>query len=196
MKNSVPNILNDQLKNAASILAMDNLYNQISVTNLDCSLLPDPNKEKELPESVISSFFSELHSFDKDGSPVNKFPCLYVFEIVNDPTIPDIYNAFELAKHEVTTRNFPAMKSNKSNSQYLYVGKRLSDVGGRMVEHLGYNYKRVNHGLQLAFWARKLNPPLILNVHILKFIPEMRPYLSAFETILANELKPMIGKHY
>ena len=52
-----------------------------------------------------------------------------------------------------------------------------------------------NHGLQLAYWIKDILPAIKIRVHIFRFDKKFKPYLTAFEVIMAKELKPIIGKH-
>jgi hypothetical protein len=118
-----------------------------------------------------------------------------VFELQDKSDCKRVVEALKKVKSENIGRILPPFKTKIPESKYLYVGKVQREVGGRMVTHLGYYNTTGNHGLQLAFWAKDMIPSLQITVSIYRFKSEMTPYISSFEKILADKLKPIIGKH-
>jgi len=188
--------LTDSLKKAKDIFNKNSLYHKIEIPNFDCSYLPGTETDgKDLPEQIKEEFFYHLHKDDNSEIMVNEFPCLYVFELIDKNDCKRVIEALQKIKSKNIGRTLPPFKTKIPDSKYLYVGKVEKEVGGRLVTHLGYYQTKGNHGLQLAFWAKEMNPALLISVSIYRFAKEMRPYISAFEKILAKELNPIIGKH-
>lgn len=196
--NKIEEALSNSLQKAKELFLQENLYKKILIPNVDCSQLTEPKDTdgKELPEHIKGNIFSYLHAFDdKDGIEINTRPCLYVFKLQDIKDRERVLEAFTNEDEKKINRKLPALKSPPPVSKYLYVGKVEKEVGGRLVTHLGYYQSSGNHGLQLAFWAKELNPPLMLNIHVYRFTSDMKPYIQSFEKMLAKELNPIIGKH-
>lgn len=191
-------IVSEKIEKASELFNQKNeLYKHIFIKDIDCSLLPETNTDgKELPEEIKRNIFSHLHQFDQTEIEVNKCPAVYIFELCNEQDRERVIKAFEKVKDQKEiNRSFPALRNKIPQSKYLYVGKVEREVGGRIVTHLGYYQSNYNHGLQLAYWAKELNPPLKLNLHVLRFKEDFRDYIAAMEVIMAKELQPIIGKH-
>ncbi|MFD2943288.1 hypothetical protein [Flavobacterium notoginsengisoli] len=87
----------------------------------------------------------------------------------------------------------PAIKKNFPKSKVLYVGKVKKGIWGRLAQHLGYYKTTRAQGLQLFSWTKGTNVSLKMN--ILEFEYEMADYIGVLENKLAEELKPILGKH-
>ena len=169
--------------------------------------LPDafeytPTKE-DLKKSIrdhdkFSSMFAELDA--KRGS------CLYWFEVDDNPCCSSLIEKLNivrpLLRGQGNIRIVPVMNKN-SNSNVLYVGIRrkgwtekwkLSNISGRIIQHLGYYRVGTTQGLQLAHWASDSDLQIKLNViEFEEYFPN--EYLEALEKIMAHRLKPLCGKH-
>jgi len=197
-QNKIEEALSNSLQKAKELFLQENLYKKIIIPNVDCSQLTEPKDTdgKELPEHIKENIFKYLHAFDgPDKIEINTRPCLYVFELQDIKDRERVLEAFTSEDEKKINRKLPALKSPPPVSKYLYVGKVEKEVGGRLVTHLGYYQSSGNHGLQLAFWAKELRPPLMLNIHVYRFTSDMKPYIQSFEKMLAEELNPIIGKH-
>ncbi|AWG26678.1 hypothetical protein [Flavobacterium kingsejongi] len=130
--------------------------------------------------------------------------CLYWFEVENnnscDLLVKHLNEIRPILKEQF--RVVPVINKN-NNSNVLYVGIRrggftekwgLSNISGRMIQHLGYYEKGSTQGLQLAHWS--LNSDIKIKINIIQF-EEKFPnyYLEAFEKIIAHKLRPLCGKH-
>lgn len=196
LKADIYNTINDSLKTAKELFNRENMFSEILIPDFDCSHLPDTETDgKKLPEQIKAEFFYHLHKDDKSGTMVNEFPCIYVFELIDETDCKRVIEALQKVKSRNIGRTLPPFKTKIPDSKYLYVGKVEKEIGGRLVTHLGYYQTNGNHGLQLAFWAREMKPALHITVSIYRFAKEMTPYISSFEKILAKELNPIIGKH-
>ncbi len=196
-QNKIEESLSNSLQKAKELFLQENLYKKILIPNVDCSQLSEPKDTngKKLPEHIETNIFKPLHQFDRDEVKINSCPCLYVFELHDIKDRDRVLKAFTSEEEDKINRKLPALKSPPPISKYLYVGKVEKEVGGRLVTHLGYYQSSGNHGLQLAFWAKELRPPLMLNIHVYRFTSDMKPYIQSFEKMLAKELNPIIGKH-
>ncbi len=188
------NVLNQLQQTAASgQAAYANLQKAGYITyhpiaNIDCSILPAPVWQKKQPAPVALNYI--WHNL-----PSNDLPCVYCFEIVSPDTetILGAYRNFK-ANKDFEHRARPALKKKPTvNTQTLYVGKVLKDIGGRMVVHFGYYDVGSTAGLQLVCWANEAK--LKLHLHIYAFKPEMHDFVAPLEFHLAQKLHPLIGKH-
>lgn len=196
MTMNLSELLEKEIAKGKDILSKNNLFKHIIIPDFNCSTLPPETTDgKNLPEDLKRNFFSHLHQFDTTEGDINSYPCLYIFELVNPEDAQRVLEEFNTLREKGITRRLPALKRNIQPSPYLYIGKRQQDVGGRLVEHLGYHQKDFNHGLQLVYWSKNMLPCLQIKVHVLRFDKDFLPFLSAFEVILAKKLKPLIGKH-
>lgn len=101
---------------------------------------------------------------------------------------------------KIELRAIPAKnKYDNNNSKVLYVGVRqggarkrdgLSNISGRIFQHIGCYEKGSTKSLQLHFWAKS---PLKLNVLALNGVD--KNYLYILEKLFAIQLKPLCGKH-
>jgi len=129
--------------------------------------------------------------------------CIYWFDLVNNENAKEINSLLDIKREELkkNKRVIPPKNINV-NSKTLYVGIRrggvrrrdkLSNISGRIIQHLGYYEKGSTQGLQLVHWANQANKTIFLNVVELINIPN--EYLNAIENIVAYKLKPLCGKH-
>ena len=98
-------------------------------------------------------------------------------------------------------RVLPARNKNE-NTTIIYVGVRkgsnaktqkISNIAGRIIQHLGYYKEGRTQGLQLAYYARDLDINLTLHLYSLHNCPD--EYLYILEKIFAKKLQPICGTH-
>ncbi len=198
MQAHIQAVIGQQIDSARAVFGQYNAFETIRIEGFNCADLtpPEETNGRDLPKRILETFFQKLHALDATDGNINNFPCLYVFELADPEDADRTWQCFKtLAGNNTTNRNLPAFKKGDKKSPVLYVGKADRGVGGRLVTHMGYLDKPGNHGLQLAFWAREMNPPLLLNVTVLRFKQAFRPYLVVFEKQLAKDLQPIVGKH-
>lgn len=97
-------------------------------------------------------------------------------------------------------RAIPAKnKYDNTNSKVLYVGVRrggvrkrdkLSNISGRIYQHIGCYEKGSTQSLQLHYWAKSS-----LTLHVLELQEVDNNYLYILEKLFAIKLKPLLGKH-
>lgn len=187
-----------ELDLATRIISDSKTFKHIIIPEFDCSLLPGIETDgKELPEDLKFSIFSHIHQFDQVEGDINNFPCIYVFELIKKSDCERLRQAYWLVDQVKIKRKLPIMNVDSSNdSNYLYVGKaEKTGVGRRLVTHLGYHQKPGNHGLQIAYWIKDLIPAVKIRIHVFRFEKQFGPYVSSFEKIMAERLKPIMGKH-
>ncbi len=194
--------LNEEINKAKIFFESGNLFKLIEINDFECEKLnkdcgdPQSNDKciRDWGKHLCDNFFSKLHALDQsDDKPIADYPCLYMIEIKSEHTAKDIITKIENTVLE-GNRTFPAynkLKEEHENNKILYIGKAQTHVGGRMLSHFGCIEGR--HGLHLAYWANEIN--LKLDFKIFRFEKDMLKYLSAFESILAKQYKPIIGKH-
>lgn len=143
--------------------------------------------------------------FDEIFEDLNrkKNNCIYWFNLESDECAKEINCLLDINREELNKlRRVVPPKNRNENSKTLYVGIRrggirqkdnLTNISGRIIQHLGYYDKGSTQGLQLVHWANQSNKTILLNVVELANIPN--EYLDAIEKIVAHRLKPLCGKH-
>jgi hypothetical protein len=89
--------------------------------------------------------------------------------------------------------------ANKEN--IIYVGVRkgkqkvqgLTNIMGRINQHLGYYKNNKTQGLQLFNWARNTNIDIAL--HVVHFDQDLGALLYVLEKKMAHQLRPHCGRH-
>lgn len=179
------------IKNSAREMSavLGNLSNngakRIEEFTIYCSQLDDYNLDDITLSGKYKSLFEELKRLDG--------PCLYYFEIFSNNSSEEIVDAISNYRNCKNARPTPAIKSNYNRSKILYVGKVKRLMWGRLIQHLGFHKAVQNQGLQLFYWAKIIS--LELKLVVIEFRPEMENLMEIMEFQLAQELKPIIGKH-
>lgn len=163
--------------------------------NIDCSKLNNKFINEDIRHSEeFKAIFDKLIE-------IQNCPCLYIFEIESDTTTNEIIERLKNFGAN-TEKVIPKLKKIiPENSKTLYVGKVNKMLWGRLITHLGYHTLKnkgnrktsINHGLQLHYWAKELS--LQLKFIVIPFEEDMKDILPVLEKKLANNLKPIIGKH-
>ena len=129
--------------------------------------------------------------------------CIYWFECENEDLATELVTIFkdELQNLSAAERTIPPF-SIYSNSKVLYVGVRqggyrkydgLTNIAGRIIQHLGYYDKGSTGAIHLAHWAMDKSFEVTLNVIELELLE--KEYLYIIEKLFALSLKPLFGKH-
>lgn len=163
----------------------DNGSKNIKEFYIDCSTLEDFNS--------VDITKSEKHKLLFDDIKKITGPSLYYFEILSDHAADNIVSKLQAYSKTENAKAVPATKKNFASSKILYVGKVKRHMWGRLIQHLGFYKVRFTQGLQLFHWAKDLS--LSLKLTVLEFEPEMANLMTVLESELANELKPILGKH-
>lgn len=182
------------------------LKNNAESFSFELSDLPDAYEYTPTPEKRDASNIRTHIKFDAmfRALDLKRTHCLYWFELndkISCSKLIEIQNNARLALGE-RQRTIPVRNMN-CDSNVLYVGIRrggftkkwqLSNISGRMIQHLGYYYKGSTQGLQLAHWAVEAGHTITFKVvQFDKDFPDN--YLGAVEKIMAHNLKPLCGKH-
>lgn len=162
---------------------------------------------KDLPH--VNDYLNGIRHLDKFHNMFKELDsktnsCLYWFQLSDEESCGKIVqlldNSREFLKENV--RIVPVKNSN-CNSKTLYVGSRrggytkkweLSNISGRIIQHLGFYKVGSTQGLQLVHWAGQAEHDITLNIYEFeKDFPNQ--YLGAIEKIMAHKLLPLCGKH-
>ncbi len=164
---------------------------------------------KDLPDNQVFSVHpNRLPEFNYLFRPLDKKnnDCLYWFELETIKKAKELNSLLDEyresnIKGKTNYRNIPAKNKNET-SNVLYVGIRrgsksknpkLTNIVGRINQHLGY-YKNPNtQGLQLSHFAKDSDYKLTLNV--VEIISPNNIYLNIIEKKVADKLKPLCGRH-
>ncbi len=162
--------------------------------------LPNNNNFKVHPNTLpkFDYLFRPLDKRNKD--------CLYWFEletIEKAIELNNLLNVYRLTNIKGTDgyRNIPATNKNET-SNVIYVGIRkgnkskkpkLTNIVGRINQHLGYYENQNTQGLQLIHFAKKCDFKLTINV--VEIVSTNSDYLNIIEKKVANILKPLCGRH-
>lgn len=130
--------------------------------------------------------------------------CLYWFEVDSDISCGELIKRLDKARSTLKRNKRAVPVKNKNcDSKVLYLGIRqggwtkkwkLSNISGRIIQHLGYYKVGTTQGLQLAHWNTGINLKIVLRV--IQFEDDFpNAYLEAFEKIMAHKLRPLCGKH-
>jgi hypothetical protein len=162
--------------------------------------LPDHN-DFDVHPNTLPKFDYLFRPLDKKNSD-----CLYWFELESNEKavkLNNLLNEYRQSntKENADYRNIPATNKNKT-SNVLYVGvrrgskskkPRLTNIVGRINQHLGYYKNKNTQGLQLIHFAENCDFKLTLNV--VEIISTNSIYLNIIEKKVADILKPLCGRH-
>ncbi len=158
--------------------------------NFDLDIRKQPQFEK---------LFSELDT--------RQTYCLYWFECIDPKQAQSLIDCLNLNRKKLNNTRIgkwtvPPQNDNR-NSNVIYVGVRqggvrkrdnLSNLSGRIIQHLGYYKKGSTGALHLIQWAFGKEFDLTLNVMEIG-VPDNKEYLYIIEKLAAIALKPLCGKH-
>ncbi|NHB69605.1 hypothetical protein [Perlabentimonas gracilis] len=170
---------------------------QPSILEINCKDLVDYDNsgkgEYDLPESLKISFFRGLDKLlldNEEKSLTNKKPCLYFLKF-DAGLAESILAKYRNYRSIDNLRNKSSLKPNPNiDTNILYVGKVLSNVGARLSTHFGYASPKVG-GLQLKHWARDME--LKLKIHLIIFHEDIGNFINPLELEFTRLLKPLIG---
>lgn len=188
MVEKINNISNEFI-NAIKKFEKTDLNSKIKSFELDCNKLNYDFDNNNICED--ESYFKKIFdSLKKDTD----YPTVYWFEFDTNLHSPEkLFNIFKSYKQNCTTRNPPAIYKNYRNTNVLYLGKSKSCLWGRFLLHLGFHLDKHSQGLILNEWAKDINLKLKFNYCV--FDEEMVDLITLYELKLAQQLKPLIGKH-
>lgn len=169
----------DKIASAINELDIEQIIKSACQFNFCCSDLDDNYRTSAL-ESLKKCIDQSL-------------PTIYWLEITSAYPI-DLVKEIERLRNGGNFKVPPTNEKDTSNN-ILYVGKVIKDFRGRVSQHLGYRSSGT-WSLQLKHWATNLNPPLTLKLNYIQLNKEINNIsLSILEQCIAEELKPILGKH-
>ena len=176
----------DLLKNLQKF--QDETFEEVLSFDVDCETLIPFLPGKHGSDAI----FYQLHNFNNDR------PAVYWFEISSKHTAKDIRDAYPDIQSQAGVRKTPSIyKGQTFESKVLYVGKGKKNISGRMFLHFGFEPIKVNlQGLQLCHWDfNSALKGLKLKLNIIYLPKEMVLFTPIFERCLADNLKPILGRH-
>lgn len=186
-------ILNEIAENIYENRNNDSFYNKLELnTN---QLIDHENYTKFVNSS------GELVPIFKKLNEIKENHCLYWFELENEELANKL--SIELNSYRLNgIKKVPASNKNK-NSKVLYVGIRqggytkhnnLTNITGRICQHLGYYKEASTQGLQLYEYSRNKGYKITIKVVEFKRFKHAK-YLNIIEKLVAQKLKPLCGSH-
>jgi hypothetical protein len=187
MKNKIIEI-SDEFVNSINEFKKQNENLIIKTFDIDCTELNYNSKDVHICDSrYFKKNFDELKTFEK-------YPTVYWFEFDTTFHSPeDLFHIFKNHKENISKRNLPAIYKNSRNTNILYLGKSKSCLWGRLLLHLGFHDDKHSQGLVLNEWSTNLNLKLTFNYCV--FNENMSDLITLYELKLAQQTKPLIGKH-
>jgi len=179
----------------------DSFYHKIQ---FNTNQLIDHNNYTTFPNSDprLAHLFVSLNSVTNH--------CLYWFEldsVAKAVKLDGLLNDYR----KLNLKTVPATNKNE-NKNILYVGIRqggvvgrkkdklgnilkqgLTNILGRINQHLGYYHVASTQGLQLYEYAKGLD--FNITIKVIEFEGLEKKYLNIIEKLVAKELKPLSGRH-
>ena len=162
------------------------------------------NFNKEKAPNVVPEMRYFFEGLDKI-----KHHALYYFELDNIEKAHQLNKLIDNYRKPVNERKtnyrvVPASnKYDNSESKILYLGvrqgnpnqkaRKLTNLVGRVNQHLGYYSNGSTQGLQLYHYARGEDFKITLKVY--EFQNLDKTYLNVIEKMMAQQLKPLCGRH-
>lgn len=162
------------------------------------SELPESNNWENHP-NIDENFkhrVKELDEYKKD--------CLYWFSCDDNDKAKELDKAlcvYRGNKGKPEYRVVPTTNRLEGKRSVIYVGVRrggvsakgLTNIMGRVNQHLGYYEQAKTQGLQLLHWAKVLD--INITLHVVHFNDELGSLLYVIEKAIAKELVPHCGRH-
>jgi hypothetical protein len=172
--------------------------NDFKISSFHLSELPKSDDWSNHPNTdpIFNRHVEKLNHYKKD--------CLYWFSCDSLEDAWKLDNAlclYRSKKGELDYRVVPTTNRLLEKGKVIYVGVRrggvsskgLTNIMGRINQHLGYYKQPKTQGLQLLHWAKDLDLNIVLNV--VHFNDELGSLLYVIEKGIAKELVPHCGRH-
>lgn len=179
----------------------DNFYHKLT---FNTNQLIDHENYKIYPNSsaVLVDQFKPLNIIKENH-------CLYWFELENKEKALTLNGLIDDYR-ELNIKTVPATNKN-DNSHILYVGIRqggarankkdkdgniilgLTNIVGRINQHLGYYHSKSTQGLQLYEYAK--GKDFNITIKVIEFEGLDSKYLNTIEKLVAKEFEPLCGRH-
>jgi len=177
----------------------DSDYFKISTFNT--KNLPDHNKYS-IHINTVPEF---RHLFEKLDT-IKRNNCLYWFELESKEKALELNALLDNYRSKKGTPEYKAVPATNrnDNSNVLYVGIRqggfrqsdnLTNITGRICQHLGYYHSEETQGLQLYEYAKGKDFEITLKV--VQFDKLENQYLNIIEKMIAKHesFRPLTGRH-
>jgi hypothetical protein len=164
--------------------------NQIKILSfeIDCNELQKDFGNQHICDSpYFIKNFNELKLIEKK-------PTIYWFEFDGQThNCESLYIFFKEHKENFGNSNLPAIYKQFRDTNVLYLGKSKTYLWGRLLQHLGFHDDTHSQGLILKDWTSELN--IKLTFKYIVFNEKMSDLITMYELKLAQQMKPLIGKH-
>jgi len=171
----------------------DSFYHKGTFNTKD---LPHHNNYSHFPNinpDFQTIIFTKLNAISKNH-------CLYWFELENEEKATELVNLLNDYRKIEGCKTVPPENKNK-NSKVLYLGVRqggviksgLTNIEGRMNQHLGYYNMATTQGLQLYEYAK--GKDFNITIKVVEFEGMEAYCLNVIEKLLAKKMMPLSGKH-
>lgn len=160
---------------------------------------------KDLPNHENYSYFPNIDATFREIifgrlNTITANHCLYWFELETEEKAIELVNLLNAYRKIEGCKTVPAANKNK-NSKVFYLGIRqggagkngLTNIEGRMNQHLGYYNVPTTQGLQLYEYAKEKDFNITIKVVEFKGIETY--CLNVIEKLLAQKMLPLSGKH-
>ena len=160
---------------------------------------------------------NQLPKFNNDEMDIRKEPpfqdlftaldkkehhCLYWFELPTLAIATQLNTLLDESRPQLKGKRLVPATNKNTDSNVLYVGIRrggkrkydgLTNISGRIIQHLGYYKKGSTQGLQFVHWAAQQKYPITLKVVEFPDLPNK--FLNIAEHLIAHKLRPLCGRH-
>ncbi len=179
---------------------IDNKDNDAFYHKLEFNTKQLINLKNEKGEYIYPNSTGELITMFNSLNNIKENHCLYWFELedtVKAEEVNKLLNAYRNKK----LKKVPATNKNE-NSKILYVGVRqkgfvkrsgLTNIVGRLNQHLGYYPNKNTQGLQLYHYLK--DKDYKITIKVIEFEGLDKHYLNIIEKKIAEQLKPLCGRH-
>lgn len=190
-------IIDKQVKIIAdNILKEPNIF---KICRFHLSELPESNNWENHPniDPVFKKHVDVLNDYKGD--------CLYWFNCDTTEDALQLYNAlanYRNSKNKKEYRAVPTSNKYSGKNKTIYVGVRrgstaknptVSNILGRVNQHLGYYKQPKTQGLQLLHWAKELD--INISLHVVHFEDKLDSLLYVLEKEISKRLVPHCGRH-
>lgn len=172
---------------------------QFKICRFHLSELPDNNNWDNHPniDPVFKKHLDVLNEYKGD--------CLYWFNCDTTEDALQLDNAlvnYRNGKNKKGYRAVPTSNKYKHKNKTIYVGVRrgstakkptVSNILGRINQHLGYYRQPKTQGLQLLHWAKDLD--INISLHVVHFENKLGSLLYVIEKEVSKQLIPHCGRH-
>lgn len=134
--------------------------------------------------------------------PENKFPVVYIIEILDSQTKEKLLQEFRIFngpnKSKIKNQDrINHSRFNETDSSILYVGSTIKDFKKRLFDHLGLKNSVRTYSLHLSRWDNSIEYSIRISLYEIKYLSNKIPERGIVELIeqqIWDQLKPIFGK--